>query len=200
MEKEIKALKQNKALEPIQVEVLNHEPAKNYFDTTLQDINKALERFTRQTEIELQEKDLQKLINRALEPADLLNLKPYNSLPTILKQSALERLKSALEPLQKEVSKLYYNVRPTNYLQYAELVSIDKGKLIASPKADEQIKSLFEVYITDENKLKSYYKALEIAKQLQELEKELNLSFDRIFNYDLFAQSYEINKHEFLNF
>jgi len=197
---EVKAPKQNKALEPIQVEVLNYEPAKNYFDTTLQDINKALERFTRQTEIELQGKELQKLINRALEPADLLNLEPYNSLPTILKQSALERLKSALEPLQKEVSKLYYNVRQTNYLQYAELVSIDKGKIIASPKADEQIKSLFEVYITDQNKIKAYNKALEITKALQELETELNLTFERIFNYDLFAQSYEINKHEFLDF
>ena len=197
---ETKAPKQNKALEPIQVEVLNYEPAKNYFNTALQDINKALERFTRQTEIELQEKDLQKLINRALEPADLLNLEPYNSLPTILKQSALERLKSALEPLQKEVSKLYYNVRQTNYLQYFELVSIDKGKIIASPKADEQIKSLFEVYITDQNKIKAYNKALEIAKALQELETELNLPFERIFNYDLFNQSYEINKHEFLDF
>lgn len=200
MDKEIKAPKQNKALEPIQVEVLNHEPAKNYFNAILQDINKALERFKKQTEIELQGKELQKLINKALEPADLLNLEPYNSLPTLLKQSALERLKSALEPLQKEVSKLHYNVRQTNYLQYFEIVSIDKGKLIASLKADEQIKSLFEVYITDQNKIKAYNKALEIAKQLQELEKELNLPFDRIFNYDLFTQSYEINKHEFLDF
>lgn len=200
MEKEIKAPKQNKALEPIQVEVLNYEPAKNYFNAILQDINKALERFTRQTEIELQEKDLQKLINRALEPADLLNLEPYNSLPTILKQSALERLKSALEPLQKEVSKLYYNVRQTNYLQYAELVQAKQNEIVKTSTADEQIKGLFEVYIKDQSKIKAYNKALELAKALQELEKELNLPFDRIFNYDLFTQSYEINKHEFLNF
>lgn len=197
---EVKAPKQNKALEPIQVEVLNEEPAKNYFEKCLQDINKALERFTKQTEIELQEKELQKLINRALEPADLLNLEPYNSLPAILKQSALERLKSALEPLQKEVSKLHYNVRPTNYLQYFELVQAKQNEIVKTPTADEQIKSLFEVYITDQSKIKAYNKALEIAKALQELETELNLPFDMIFNYDLFTQSYEINKHEFLDF
>lgn len=197
---EVKTPKQNKPLKKIQVEVLNHEPSKMYLDTILQSINKALKEFKTITGIELQEQELQKLIKNNLTPADLLKLEPYNAFPAIVKNTYLNTLEHSLKALKNEIAKLYYNVRQTSFLQYAELVQAKQTEIVKTPTADEQIKSLFEVYITDENKLKSYYKALEIAKQLQELEKELNLPFDRIFNYDLFAQSYEINKHEFLDF
>lgn len=197
---EVKTPKQSKSLKKIQVEVLNHEPSKMYLDTILQSINKALKDFKTITGIELKEQDLQKLIKNNLTPVDLLKLEPYNAFPAIVKNTYLNTLERSLKALKNEITKLYYNVRPTNYLQYAELVQAKQNEIVKTPTADEQIKSLFEVYITDENKLKSYYKALEIAKALQELETELNLPFERIFNYDLFAQSYEINKHEFLDF